>query len=201
MYAAEQDNKRIVSYSDRSTDVVPNDLCVSSKGNVYFTEPSTHKVWFVPKGGQKTVVYEGITFPNGIRLSPDESLLTVADSRSHSVWSFQVKPDGTLTNGEPFYRLQIPDEGELDANADGMTFDDQGFLYVATRTGIQICDQPGRVVAIIGKPIASRPTNLVFGGPDMQTLYVTAGGQVFSRHLRRKGFHPWQPVMLPRPQV
>jgi gluconolactonase len=125
----------------------------------------------------------------------------VADSASRSVWSFQVLADGTLANGQPFYRLVLPDEGALKANADGMVFDDQGFLYVATYQGIQICDQPGRVVAIIGKPSAATPSNVVIGGPDMRTLYVTAGDKVFARHLRRKGFHPWQPVKPPVPQL
>ncbi len=208
LYAAEQTGKRIVSYGAESTDsavaaegVVPNDLCVSSKGNIYFTEPSTHRVWFVPKGGEKRVVDEGLTYPNGVRLSPDESLLLVADSQSRTVWSYQVQPDGSLKNGEPFYRLTMPDEGPLKADPDGMTLDDQGHLYVATNVGIQICDQPGRVVGIIRRPSEARPSNVVFGGPDMQTLYVTAGGKVFARHMRRKGFYPWKPVKPPVPQL
>ena len=208
LYAAEQDGKRIVAYDPQNSaaetvvteGIVPNDLCVSSKGDIYFTEPSTHRVYHV-RNGKRTMVYEGIAYPNGVRLSPDESLLVVADSQTRTVWSFQVQPDGTLANGQPFYRLNLPDEGAVRANADGMTFDDQGFLYIATNTGIQICDQPGRVVAIISKPSPATPSNLAIGGPDMQTLYVTAGDKVFARHLRRKGFHPWQPVKPPMPQL
>lgn len=216
LYAAEQTGKRVVAYNVAynvaydvtapgketvvTEGVVPNDLCVSSKGDIYFTEPSTHRVYLV-KNGKRQVVYEGITYPNGVRLSPDESLLVVADSASRSVWSFQVLADGTLANGEPFYRLVLPDEGAMKANADGMAFDVQGFLYVATYQGIQICDQAGRVVAIIDKPSAATPSNVVIGGPDMQTLYVTAGDKVFARHLRRKGFHPWQPVKPAMPQL
>ena len=208
LYAAEQGGKRIVSYGAEAgdavvvaEDVVPNDLCVSSKGDIYFSEPSKHRLWFVPKGGTKRVVDEGLTYPNGVRFSPDESLLLVADSQSRTVWSYQVQKDGSLKNGEPFYRLTIPDEGPLKADPDGMTLDDQGHLYVATNIGIQICDQPGRVVGIIRKPDEARPSNVVFGGPDMQTLYVTAGGKVFSRHMRRKGFYPWKPLKPPVPQL
>ena len=81
-----------------------------------------------------------------------------------------------------------------------MTFDDQGHAYIATKVGIQICDQAGRVVGIIRSP-ARDVTNLVFAGADMQTLYATAGNALYRRHLRRKGVFPWQVVKLPRPQL
>jgi sugar lactone lactonase YvrE len=76
-----------------------------------------------------------------------------------------------------------------------------GYAYFATKLGIQICDQPGRVVGIVRKPSTADLSNLVFGGADMQTIYVTAGDKVFRRHLRRKGVFPWQPVKPPRPQL
>jgi gluconolactonase len=82
-----------------------------------------------------------------------------------------------------------------------MTFDDQGHLYVATKMGIQICDQAGRVVGIIRNASSQDPSNVVFGGADLKTLYVTAGDKLYKRQLRRKGVFPWQPVKLPRPQL
>jgi sugar lactone lactonase YvrE len=150
-----------------------------------------------PKG-EKRVVYEGLGFPNGVRLSPDEALLLVADSQSKWVWSFQVQPDGSLANGQPFYRLETPDESSA-SGADGMTVDSDGYLYVATKMGVQVCDQPGRVVAIINKPQAGPLSNVVFGGPDLRTLYVTAGDKVFRRAIRRKGVFPWMPLKPPVP--
>src|SRR5690606_6903896 len=117
---------------------------------------------------------EGISFPNGIVLSPDESLVIVADSDSKWVRSFQRLPDGSLTNEEPFYGLEMPDQGGR-SGADGMTLDTEGYLYVATSLGIQICDQPGRVVAIVNRPADRNPSNAVFGGKDLNYLYITAG--------------------------
>ncbi len=207
LYAAQNGRKRIVAYTQDGAETVltegvgSNDLAVTSKGDIYFTEPATHKVWYLDTKGRRTVAHEGLVFPNGVRLSPDESLLLVSDTQTRNVWSFKIEPDRTLTDAEPFYSLTLPDAGPLRSNADGMTLDDQGFLYVATNTGIQICDQPGRVVGIIRKPGAANPSNVVMGGSDMQTLYVTAGDQVFSRHLRRKGVYPWVPVKLPVPQL
>jgi len=50
-------------------------------------------------------------------------------------------------------------------------------------------------------PSAGDVSNVVLGGPDLQTLYVTAGDKVFRRHLRRKGVLPWTPVKLPTPRL
>jgi sugar lactone lactonase YvrE len=82
-----------------------------------------------------------------------------------------------------------------------MTVDTEGYLYVATRLGIQVCDQPGRVVAVIRRPQASVLTNVVFGGPQLDTLYATAGDKVFRRRVRRRGVFPWQAVDPPRPRL
>jgi gluconolactonase len=152
------------------------------------------------------VVHEGedVVFPNGVRLSPDESLLLVADTGTRWVWSFQVEPDGSLANGEPFYHLELPDDvehGMMRSGADGMTLDRDGYLYVVTNMGIQICDQPGRVVGIISFPQPGDASNLVFGGADLQTLYLMDGDKVYRRKLRRQGFFPWQPLKPPSPQL
>ncbi len=208
LYAAQNGRERIVAYSRDGKETViasgvhSNDLAVSSRGEIYFSDPPDNRVWFIDAKGNKRVVNEGINFPNGVRFSPDESLLLVADTWSKSVWSFQVQPDGSLANGQPFYHLEIPDDvtsGPLRSGADGMTLDTEGYLYVATKLGIQICDQPGRVVGIIGKPSATDPSNVVFGGADFRTLYVTAGDKVYRRRLRRQGFFPGTPMKPPKP--
>jgi len=74
-----------------------------------------------------------------------------------------------------------------------------GHSLVTTRIGIPICDQPGRVVGIIGKPQEGPLSNAVFAGPDLQTLYVTAGDKVFRRRMRTKGVLPWSPIKPPVP--
>ena len=82
-----------------------------------------------------------------------------------------------------------------------MTVDTEGYLYVATRIGVQICDQPGKVTAILSKPQSGPLTNAVFGGPDLQTLYVTAGDKVFRRLMLHKGVTSWAPVKPPVPSL
>ena len=80
-----------------------------------------------------------------------------------------------------------------------MTVDSEGYLYVATDSGPQVCDQPGRVVAIIAKPQPGSLSNAVFAGDWLSTLYATAGDKVFRRKMRREGVLPWKPVQPPVP--
>ena len=83
----------------------------------------------------------------------------------------------------------------------GMTVDSEGFLHVATKLGVQIADPAGRTVGILQKPDSSDPSNVVFGGRDLQTLYVTSAERVFRRPVKRKGTLPWVAVMPPRPRL
>jgi sugar lactone lactonase YvrE len=206
LYACQNGRKRVVAYAMDGTESVlaegvgSNDLAITAKGEIYFSDPGVKKVWFIDRSGAKRVVVEkGIEFPNGVRLSPDHALLDVADYASKWVWSFQVQPDGSLANGQAFHRLETDDDAS--ARPDGMTVDSEGYLYVATTLGVQICDQAGRVVGILNKPQPGPISNVVFGGPDLHTLYLTGGDKVYRRPMRSKGVFPWAPVKLPAPRM
>lgn len=205
-WACQNNSRRIVAWTMDGAetvlaeDVGSNDIAVTAKGEIYFTEPQARRVWFINARQEKRVVHEGLEFPNGVRLSADHSLLLVVDSRNKWVWSFQIQPDGSLANAQPFYRLETTDENSQ-SGGDGMTVDSEGYLYVTTRVGVQVCDQPGRVVAILNKPWNGALSNAVFGGPNLDTLYVTAGDKVYKRAMRRKGIYPWEPAKLPAPRL
>jgi gluconolactonase len=206
LYACQNGRKRIVAYAPDGTESVlaegvgSNDLAVSSRGEIYFTDPAGKKVWFIDRNGsRRPVISEGIAFPNGVRLSPDQSLLDVADYADRWIWSFQVQPDGSLSNGERFHRLETDDEAS--AKPDGMAVDSEGELWVATTLGVQICDQAGRVIGIVNKPQPGPLSNVVFGGADLRTLYVTSGDKVFRRAVRRKGIYPWMILTPPKPRL
>lgn len=207
LYACENGAKRVVSYDTtdgRETvvadDISTNDIAISAKGAIYVTDPNGHRVWFLDGKGHKRVVAENLGFPNGVLFSPDQTQLYVNESASKWVWLYQVEDDGSLTNAEPFYRLEMFDDS-MRSGADGMTADTDGYLYVATKLGIQVCDQPGRVVAILNEPVMGAASNLVFGGPQLDTLFITAGDKVYKRRMRRKGVNPWQPVKPPQPRL
>ncbi len=184
-----------------------NDLVVANNGNIYVTEPNwtgantnTSKVWLIKPSGEKKIVDTGLKFSNGVTLSPDQTLLYVADSRSHWVYSYQIKADGTLQHKQRYFHLHMPDTAD-DSGADGLRTDRDGRLWVATRLGLQVCDQAGRVNCIIPTP-NGKSSNLTFGGPNGDVLYVTAGDKVFRRQVKVKGAdHAAKPIKPAAPRL
>jgi sugar lactone lactonase YvrE/enterochelin esterase-like enzyme len=178
-----------------------NDLVVAHDGGIYVTNPGgdgpSSKVWYISPKGEKRVVDTGLKFANGITLSPDQSLLYVADSRSHWVYSYQVQPDGSLAHKQRFYHLHVADTDD-DSGADGMRVDRDGRLYVATRMGIQVCDQAGRVNCILPTP-NGKVANLCFGGAHFDTLFATCGERVYKRKLKVRGANAWEAPHKPNP--
>jgi sugar lactone lactonase YvrE/enterochelin esterase-like enzyme len=205
LYAVAAGAGQILAYDAQGTPSVVadgfrgNDLVVRHDGSLYATNPGADpgKVWFVDPKGHAKVVDAGLKFPNGIALSPDQSLLYVADSRSHWIYSYQVRPDGSLANKQKYYHLHAPDSAD-DAGADGMRVDRDGRLYVATRLGVQVCDQTGRVTCILPTP-NGRVSNVAFGGADLDTLFATCGDLVYRRKLRTRGAQASQPPIKPAP--
>ena len=179
-----------------ASDLDPNDVTVAHDGNLWFTDHQHRKVWHVAPDGTKKVVDEGLLLPNGIVLSPDQSLLYVADTKGQFVYSYQVKPDGSLQYKQPYFHLHLPDAA-TGSGADGLATDTNGMLYIASALGIQYCDQAGRVNGIIKLPPNGRAANLAFGGPKLDTLFLTAGDKVYKRQLQVTGVRPASPPSKP----
>ena len=182
--------------------IAGNDLVVRHDGGIYVTNPGgngpdSSRIFYISPSKEKKIVDTGLRYSNGVTLSPDQSLLYVADMRTHWVYSYQVQPDGTLNHKQKFYRLHVPDTAD-DGGADGLRADRAGRLYVATRMGVQVCDQYGRVNAILPTP-NGRSSNLCFGGENFDTLYVTAGDKVFKRKVKTKGANAFQEPIKPAP--
>ena len=177
-----------------------NDLVVKHDGGIYVTQPgwdgkSPSQIWHIGPSGEKKVVDTGLKFSNGLCLSPDQSLLYVADSRTHWVYSYQVQPDGSLAHKQKYYHLHVPDTAD-DSGADGLRVDQGGRLYVATRQGLQVCDQAGRVNCIIPTP-NGKISNLTFGGEKMDTIYATCGDRIYSRRVKVTGAPSFLPPQKP----
>ena len=179
-------------------DVTCNDLVVLPNGG-YYTDPKNKKIWHVDAEGVRTTVDEGVEFPNGSVTSADQTLLHVADSRGRFTYCYQVQTDGTLRHKQRYGYLHTPDDSS-DSRADGMTVDTQGRLYVASAIGLQVLDQLGRVHFIFPTPHTERMTNVVFGGPKRDTLFITVGDKVFRRKINAVGVTPNEgPIKPPKP--
>ena len=202
LYAGASRSRQIVAYDASgkphvlAEEAPANDLAVNVKGDLYFTDSANKKVWFLPKGGKPRVVDEGIDFPNGVLLSPDQTLLYVADYNGQLSWAFQIQPDGSLSHKQRYFYVHMPDAA-VRSGADGMAVDSEGRVYIATPLGVQVFDQIGKCHAIIPPPQSGSFTNVEFGGPDMDEMYVTNGDKVFKRKTKAKGVLSWRPPIKP----
>jgi gluconolactonase len=209
LYVVESGDQKVVAY-DREGKVstvaegfVGNDVVVANNGNLYVTNPpadnenAPSKIWLIKPNGQKSIVDTGLRYSNGITLSPDQTLLYVADYRSHWVYSYAIRPDGSLQSKQRYFWLLVPDTSDQ-SNGDGLRVDVDGRVYVATAMGIQVCDQAGRVQCIIPTP-NRRLSNLTFGGERFDTIYATCGDRVYRRKLKVKGAQAWDKPVKPSP--
>ncbi|MEO8765436.1 MAG: SMP-30/gluconolactonase/LRE family protein [Ginsengibacter sp.] len=205
-YVAAGGTKQILSYDANEKEsvvadsIAGNDLVVAGNGNIYITVPDgtekPSKLYLVKPGGEKILVDEGLKFANGAALSPDQTQLYVTESASHWVWIYSIKADGTLAYKQRYGWLHVPDASE-NAWSDGLKCDTAGRVYVASRLGIQVLDQVGRVNAIIPLP-AGQASNCCFGGPDFNTLYVSCGDKVYRRKLKVRGANPFENPYRPK---
>lgn len=149
----------------------PNDLCINRRDQIFASDPnwgnSTGKLWRIDRGGKPVLLTDEMGTTNGIELSPDEKILYVNESVQRKIWAFDVDRNGDLSNKRLFAEFN-------DFGFDGMKCDKKGNLYV-TRHGkgtIAILSPDGKLireVTLTGK----RCSNLVFGGPDGKTVFVT----------------------------
>lgn len=178
-----------------------DDLTMLHNGSIYLTDSffggpiGDGKIWRIAPTGERTGVDTGRMRPYAICVSPDQTLLYVAEMLSHWVYSYQIQPDGTLAHKQKYYHLHVPDTAE-NSEVGGMKVDRDGRLYVATRMGIQICDQAGRVNCIVPVP-NGKISNLCFGGPEFNVLYATCGDRVYKRKVKTTGANAWQPPLKP----
>jgi gluconolactonase len=188
----------------------PNDLCFDHDGNLFFTDPWGSSL-VKPIGSvygfewsTKTLIqiHTGLAFPNGILVRDDR--LYAAETYTNMIWTYDVVGPGKAENPVEFCRL--PDLKARDLNGpDGMAFDEEGNIYIATYgVGfVYVYDRTGKLIE--GIPIVgTQPTNVCFGGPDHDTLFVTVNdsGTIVTIPLGVPGYrlpfcpssiadHPW----------
>jgi L-arabinonolactonase len=134
---------------------------------------------FEPDGTHE-VVATGVTVSNGLAFSPDGSTMYWADTGRATVWAYDFDLDsGTRTNERVFLDFSGSD---LPGKPDGACVDEDGCYWVACVYGWSLlrATPDGKVDRIIELPI-ERPTMPAFGGPDLDTIYLTSlrhGGSV-----------------------
>jgi gluconolactonase len=160
--------------------LAPNDLIVDARGGIYFTDPGPRPVvpgrptyvYYLPAGAKTPVLIDGtVARPNGLTLTNDGKTLIVDDTLNTTVFAYDVQPEGSVKNKRPFLQLRDIPAGQ-ESVADGLAIDRDGRLYITTLTGVQVFDARGEYLGTI--KAGRQPANVAFGGPDKQTLYITA---------------------------
>jgi gluconolactonase len=190
LHAGQHDRKRIVALEPNGAEAIvaegiqTHHLAVTARNEVYYADAPNRTVWLIDAEGKRRAVTRELSWPHCLLLSPDQSMLLVDDSHTRWVWSFQIEHDGSLTDGQPFYRLEAADD-TAETEPGGMAFDANGLLYVATGLGVQICDRQGRVVKILNPPGKDGLTSVFFAGSKSEWLYITDFERIYRRPFRK----------------
>jgi gluconolactonase len=176
----------------------PNDVVCKSDGSIWFTDPGlrlplaekelAHSgVYCVDPDGTKHLVAE-FEYPNGLAFSPDERVLYVANTRhAQYIHAIALDPWGNMTRRWIFADMS---SAETDGVPDGMKVDVVGRVYCTGPGGTWVFAADGSRIGIIRTP--EIPANLVFGGPDLKTMFFTARTSVYTLRAKTPGqSHPW----------
>jgi gluconolactonase len=171
----------------------PNDVTIDGRGRLYFTDLPGAAVYRIDAPGKvaRILAAPDVQRPNGIQISPDDRRLYLVEANqaqggARMIRAYDLQPDGTVRNMRVHYNF-YPGR-----SADGMSIDTQGNLYASAgmnqlrgssetldnKAGVYVISPEGKLLRFIPIP-EDFITNNAFGGPDMKTLYVTAGKTLY----------------------
>ena len=180
----------------------PNDVTVRSDGSIWFTDPlygiqSDYEggrqrseqppalYRFEPGSGRITIAAGDFDGPNGLAFSPDERRLYVAetgdqtrDNPKQFIRVFDVAASGQLSGGEIFYKIEP-------GYADGLCVDEDGNVWSSAADGVHCIDPGGRLLGKVLVP--HRVSNLTFGGPRKNRLFIGGSHTLYAIFLNRRG--------------
>jgi gluconolactonase len=163
----------------------PNDLVFDKQGGFWFTDhgSSTPKgrnyggLYYGRADGSKVVRQrEGLIAPNGVGLSPDETVVYAADTWLGRLWAFDVAAPGELAPPEPLQPGRVVCNLQGYQLLDSLAVEAGGKVCVATiiNGGVTIFDPDGSTEHVAFPDLLC--TNICFGGADMRDAWVTASG-------------------------
>jgi gluconolactonase len=174
----------------------PNDVIVrQADGLILFTDPpyglgqrnsevGFSGVFALDEGtGRMVLIDDALSRPNGLALSPDETVLYVGDTATQTLWAYDLAADGTASGKRLV--VDVTDESKP-GRVDGVRVDTQGRVWFTCPGGLCVVDPAsGEVIARLATP--KRATNLAWGGADLSELYITALTDVYRVKTRARG--------------
>ena len=152
-----------------------NELVVDGRGSVYVNgrcefdfsgAPPRGIIALVRPDGSVDQVAEGLAFPNGMVVTPDNRTLVVAESIAGRLTAFDIEADGGLSNRRTWA------EG---IGADGICLDEDGAIWAQSGAMETACVRVREGGEILDRIDFDRsPFACMLGGPDGRTLFVLA---------------------------
>ncbi|HYW55559.1 MAG TPA: SMP-30/gluconolactonase/LRE family protein [Polaromonas sp.] len=133
----------------------------ANRGNLFRVDPD----------GTWKKMDSGFTVANGLGWSPDNKQMYFTDSSRRTIYTYDFDlRAGTISNRRPLITLP-----PTDGTPDGLTVDEEGCLWVAIWDAWRVSrySPSGEELLRISMPVP-RPTSCCFGGPHLDTLYVTS---------------------------
>ncbi len=161
-----------------------NDMTADHQGSLYagvfgfnpFVHPRSEvtppgTLFRIDPPGKLIPMWDGIVFSNGLGFSPDRKLLYHSDSGGDTVWVYDVAPDRSLRDRRPFGKMP-------NGMPDGLAVDVEGGVWVAAAYGGEVVRfrNDGTVDRQVKVPL-TLVASIVFGGADMQDLYIMTGDE------------------------
>jgi len=156
-----------------------NDLCVSARGDIYFTDQGqtgmhdpSGRVFRLSVEGRLDCLLSNVPSPNGIVLTPDETTVFVSATRANSVWRVPLMADGGVSKVGVFCSQFGP------GGPDGMCMDEAHNLFVA-HVGlgcIFVYSRLGELTHTIESTVGAQTTNVALGSvaaDGTRQLYIT----------------------------
>ncbi len=179
----------------------PNDVICSADGSLWFTDPGLRVPLaerelehagvyrIAPDGGVSMVA--SLEYPNGLALSQDERTLYVANTRwTQYIHALELDGSGRMVRRRIFADISADGTNGV---PDGMKVDQAGRVFCTGTGGVWVFEADGTRVGIIETPEVC--ANISFGGPDLQTLLLTASTSVYTLRVKVPGLpHPWYKV-------
>jgi gluconolactonase len=178
----------------------PNDVVVRSDGTLYFTDPTYGRMPVFGLERQQELTCQGVyrvatdgslhqeaddfDQPNGLCLSPDESVLYVNDTTRAHIRAFDVASGGSLGNNRVFAH-EIGTGDYAEGVVDGMKCDEFGNVYVTGPRGIWVFNPHGSQLGVIVLPEIC--ANLNWGGRNWDELYCTCSTSVYRVQMKVRG--------------
>jgi len=157
------------------------------------------------------IITHEVDRPNGLVVSHDDKYLFVADNNNslggaRKLWRFEFNGDGEI---ELASQKLVHDWGTT-RGPDGIKLDSVGRLYVAaglnkpnpphetaqtSTAGIYVFSPAGKLIQFVSIP-RDETTNCAFGGDDLKSLFITAGGSLWHLKTTTAGKPAW-PALMP----